>query len=66
MKINSDSILMFGKYEGKGVSEVLELDPAYFIWVDDETDHIISNTLYRAALQEIMDIDYYECPYDIY
>lgn len=49
MKIRHDTLLSFGKYEGSKISDVLNEDPGYILWLDETTDYIISNSLYEEA-----------------
>lgn len=70
MKVTSNTILTFGKYKGKVAKEVLDIEPKYFLWLDDNTDHNVSNTLYREALDYLIEQEHDnawdECVYDIY
>lgn len=36
---NLDTVFTFGKYEGKTVREILEIQPAYFDWYAINLDH---------------------------
>ena len=44
--------LNFGKHNGKTVQWVVDNDPSYILWLDENTDCIISNTVYAAAKKE--------------
>jgi len=34
-------VFTFGKHDGDTIEEVLESDPSYIVWLNDETDHIV-------------------------
>ena len=48
-KLTLATVLTFGKHNGKTVQWVAENDPSYIIWIDENTDWIVSNTAYSAA-----------------
>lgn len=52
---NYDFRLNFGKYEGKTIGEIVEINPSYLIWLND--NHIrgifISNYIMNKALENI-------------
>ena len=39
MRLGLDSVLEFGKYKGKSVKEVLEINPAYVKWIKEKGIH---------------------------
>lgn len=42
-------ILKFGKYRGKTVAEVIDLDPSYILWMHDEGGFVINEPVYELA-----------------
>lgn len=51
IKARSD-ILTFGKYQGQSVRWIIEHDPSYLIWVNDNTEWKVSQELLDAATDE--------------
>jgi hypothetical protein len=51
-KLTLASVLTFGKHNGKTVEWVVDNDPSYILWIDENTDWIVSNTVYAAAKKE--------------
>ena len=35
-RLGFDSVLSFGKYKGKSVKEILEINPGYIKWIKDK------------------------------
>ena len=48
-KLTLATVLTFGKHNGKTISYVVENDPSYILWLDENTDCIVSNTVYESA-----------------
>ena len=62
-KLTLATVLTFGKHNGKTVEWVCEHDPKYILWIDDNTDFIVSNTVYsfsKSSIQDSMQPDYYD------
>ena len=51
-KLTFATVLTFGKHNGKTVEWVVDNDPSYILWIDENTDWIVSNTVYAAAKKE--------------
>ena len=62
-KLTLATVLNFGKHNGKTVEWVVGNDPSYILWIDENTDWIISNTVYataKSAYHDSMQPDYYD------
>jgi hypothetical protein len=52
MKINPYSdVLTFGKYKGRIIDEVAEIDPSYILWVDENIKTISLPKRYVDAIE---------------
>ena len=54
-KLTLGAVLTFGKHNGKTVEWVCDNDPKYVLWLDENTDLIVSNTVYSAAKESYRD-----------
>ena len=41
--------LIFGKYKGKSIKEVLDIDPQYLVWMHEVTEHKLTTKTYNEA-----------------
>jgi len=51
--LTRDSIMPFGKYKGQTMDDIADNDPAYIVWLAEETDTVICNKLYDEANREV-------------
>ena len=53
-KLTRFSVLNFGQHKGLKVSEVLDFDPGYFLWLKDNAEQIeIEQSVLDAAEKEV-------------
>lgn len=52
MFIDYDTVLPFGKHEGLTANTILEIDPTYLVWLAEETDHEIHDSLLGEAYMD--------------
>lgn len=45
------SIIAFGKYKGNSLSYILNNDPDYIIWLPENTDYSVSDTILQQAIE---------------
>ena len=41
--------LTFGKYKGKAIEDVLDTDPQYLVWLNENTEHKLTTKIYNEA-----------------
>jgi len=62
-KLTLTTVLNFGKHNGKTAHWVAENHPSYILRMDENTDWIVSNTVYALAkdnYRDSMQPDYYD------
>lgn len=51
LKLNMNTVLNFGKHSGKTMQEVAYEDPEYIIWLDENTDHQVYQSVLEIAVK---------------
>lgn len=48
-----DFVMPFGKYKGKTLSEISEVDPSYIVWLSDNSVLSIESEFLESCLSDI-------------
>ncbi len=48
-----DTVLTFGQYPGKTIEELINRDPKYLLWLDENTEYILSQETYDRVKSSI-------------
>ncbi len=51
--VNYKTIMSFGKHKGKTVKEVMETDPSYLLWADDNVEGFELSDYLRDKAEEM-------------
>lgn len=64
MELTDNTVLTFGKYKKKTIGYVLERDPDYLLWMQDNIDDVFFNPDIQLALNNMVDIKEFSKRYD--
>lgn len=65
IQIHGAYVFTFGKHKGKRVSQVIEEDPGYIVWLDELNNVSVDPQLVDDALDEAIERHYERIPDDI-
>jgi uncharacterized protein (DUF3820 family) len=54
MKYITNTVLSFGKYKGKTVSEISKLNPSYLLWCTENIEGFKLDENYKIILEELV------------